>query len=76
MAFPPGPWVLRGMNEAQRAAVVARFGGAPAGDPEEDAAEVRLLRGDPSAFLPTPMVEMRFDVEAGPADVGAAGPGW
>ena len=74
LAFPGGPYSLRGLTPAQAERIASHFADVLSHDPTPPAAvEVTLRRARPAAFRELRLLEYRFDLESDAETVRIAG---
>jgi len=78
IAFPAGPYLVRGLTSGQEARIARHFADVRAelGGGPEAVVEVTLRRAEPAAFREVRLLEYRFDVESDEKAVRVAGWGF
>jgi hypothetical protein len=78
IAFPAGPYLVRGLTPGQEARIASHFADvrAEAGAEPQPAVEVTLRRTVPGAFRDVRLLEYRFDLESDERAVRVAGWGF
>ncbi len=78
IAFPAGPYLVRGLTPGQEARIARHFADvqAEAGAQGQAVVEVTLRRAEPGAFREVRLLEYRFDLESDERAVRVAGLGF